>query len=175
MNFINLDVGGQRLRMVGVERLGEVDLETYRDSNRRLVLIVAAQELFDDSIAHYIFNKVLGSRGLLWSVREADPAALALDLAVPVALLADWVWEHDVTVACCRVPIELVAAVALVACGKTVGDALEHVRYLSPQCLGSCSEEITVSVASEHVAVHQDLRRRRAEARARGESPWSVQ
>lgn len=175
MNCINLEVGERRLRVVGVERMGEVDLDMYRGDNRRLVLIAAADEIHDDPIAHYIFDKVLGGRGLLWSVREADPAALALDLAVPVAVVADWMGEHDVTVACCKVQIELVAAVTLVACGKTVGEALEHVRNLSPQCLGSCSEEITLSVASEHVAAHQDLRRRRADARARGESPWSVQ
>lgn len=171
--MLEFNVGASRLRVIGVTKTGDVELYEFRNGER-LVLLVPAESILDDGvIAHFCFTRALAARGLLASVRDEDLAALALDLAEPAEVASEWLRDSNVTVAVLGAPAELVAAVVLSG-EMTVGKAVEAVRRLTPEALMTPDEEVTVSVAKDHMVRRRDIQRRRLQWVAQGGSPWDI-
>ena len=171
---LDFDFGGHRLRVISITQTGDVSLREFEGSDKRLVMVVPVERWLDDGATMFhCFNLALGDRGLLSSVRMNDLAALALDLAVPADVAAEWLKKSDVTVAALGVPAELMAA-TVIAADAPVGEALEAVRRLVPDALVSPEEEVTLSVAKDHTVLRQDLNRRRLAHVARGGGYWDI-
>ncbi len=174
---IELDVGGVRLRVFGIWRLGDVRLDAYAGSDVRLMVVASTDDLFEEPGANLCFEKALGRRGWLSSVRCDHLPAFSLDLA-PVA---HWGAEKlqqgfPLDVACLRpVSVSLTAAAMLLGSGLKSSEAVDRVRAVFPDTLTAPDEEITISRAQEHLVAHRDLQRRRAALRAAGRSPWEAQ
>jgi len=172
--MLDFEVGGHRLRVIGISQTGAMNLDDYNEGGERLVMLVPVELMFDDgAVLHHSFESALGRGGLLASLREDDLAALALDLAMPADVAADWLRASNVTVAVLDAPTELVAAVVLAA-ATGVGEALEAVRKLSPEALVTPEEEITVSVCRDHMVLRRDLHRRRLAWVASGGDFWAI-
>jgi hypothetical protein len=174
---IDLEVGGGRLRVFGMERLGDVRLEAYAGSDVRLMVVASTDDLFEAPGAHLCFEMALGSRGWLSGVRCDHLPAFSLDLAPVAHWGADGLQQgFRLDVACLRpVSVPLTTAAMLLGCGLTPSEALERVREAIPDTLTVPDDEITISVAAEHLVAHRDLQRRRAALRAAGRSPWEAQ
>lgn len=174
---IDFDVGGCRLRVFEIERLGDVSLTGYAANTVSLVVLTSPEELFDAPGAHLCFEKALGRRGRLSSVRCDHLPAFALDLAP----IAHWGAEKlqqgvPLDVACLRpVSVPLTVAAMLLGSGLNPAEAVDRVQQALPDTLTMPDDEVTISVAAEHLAAHRDLQRRRAALRAAGRSPWEAQ
>jgi hypothetical protein len=174
---IELDVGGVRLRVFEIRRLGDVRLDAYAGGDVRLMVLASTDDLFEAPGSHLCFEMALGRRGWLSSARCDHLPAFALDLA-PVA---HWGAEKlqqgfPLDVACLGpVSVPLTAAALLLGSGLKPAEAVDRVRAVLPDTLTSPDEEITISRAAEHLAAHRDLQRRRAALRAAGRSPWEAQ
>lgn len=172
---IEFDVVGGRLRVVGFERLGDVNLDEFKFGNVRLAVLAPPDEMLSDPFCSYLAEKALGPRGFLSSLRVGLPA-LVLDLAPVADTISRWLTEgNTVTVACNQpLPVALVAAVVLMATGQSPVRAIATVELALPGSLQSVEEDIALSRARDHLLSHRDLRRRRAELVAQGRSPWEA-
>lgn len=173
MNIFEATVGGGHLRVVQAEHVGPVAHDPAADA--RFVTLARPDEIHDDPILHYLFTQTYGDHGYLTSIREDLPAQ-AMDLASPADTAARWLRDRHLVIVTCvgSVPLDVTAGVLLVAAGVPISSAMALVRDALPDGLPSPDEEISVSVARDHLVEIRALRRRREEAVARGESPWSV-
>ncbi|MBL8918129.1 MAG: hypothetical protein JNJ54_04640 [Myxococcaceae bacterium] len=142
---------GGRLRARGVRRLGEVDLDGFKDGDRRLMLVVDADEVFDDPICHYIFTKALGRRGDMALVAPTEPELVA-QLPHHVRLAVGWLSAGlEVTLAVVEpVPLLVATAAVLVGTGLRAPAAVDVV-WAAADAVPSADEEIAVSVFEEHL------------------------
>lgn len=141
---------GGRLRARLVQRLGEVDLGAFGGGDGRLQLVVDADEVFADSISHYIFTRALGPRGEMALVSTAEPELVA-QLPNHVRSVLGWLGAGlEVTLVVVEpLPLLVVTAAVLVGTGLRAPAAVDVV-WSAADAVPSADEEIAVSVFEEH-------------------------
>lgn len=120
-----------RLLVREVSGLGEVELDRYKTGNRRLVLVVDADEVWSDPVCSYIFHEALNDdRGCLVFTTPSHAPALASDLTGAADRAGEWLRLPDVVVELVLVtPVPLyVAAFPLVAAGMRPPQAISEVQ-----------------------------------------------
>lgn len=142
---MNIDRGVLHARTI--TSLGDVVLGDYAHENKRLIVLVPSWLLFDDGgLGHYVFEKTIGRRGILSTSEDIHESVWVFSAA------ADWLREgREVTIAAFDEPVELVAALVLVAAARSAPEAVEEVARASPEFVWVPDVEIAVSVAAANL------------------------
>lgn len=114
-------------------------------------MLVPTWLFFDDGgLGHYVFTKTLGERGILGTNEDVHREVGTL------AEAAMWLREgREVTLASFDWPAELLAALVLVAAGRSAPAAIEEVALVSLDFVWEPDVEIPVSVFAESLRARE--------------------
>lgn len=148
MRTLHMAIDGGALHAITIESLGEIVLGDYSGENERLVVLAPVAVLLDDGgLGSYCFTQAVGVRGVL---SHSDDVLEQVSLFERVA---EWLRDgRAVTVASWggeRAPV--MAALVLVASGRTALDAVAEVNRVAPGSIVEPDDEIPVSVLAERL------------------------
>lgn len=151
MKTLDLKIGGGLLHARTVGSLSDITLGDFSGERQRLALFVPSDVMLDEPLAHYLFNKALGQRGLI-NVSDHLHA-----LVGEFSRIAGWLAQAlDVTVASYDTAEMLAALVLVAAEGRTAPAAIEEVSKLSPEFEWLPEAEIPISVFVENLRAREE-------------------
>lgn len=140
--------GGQCLPVVGVERLGQIDLASFETGGHLVIIDDSDQDSGDLLMAVHCLRLATGDRGMLSLVPAGDLPATVQALVMPCELAVRLAAAENATTvfAVGRVSHALVSACVLVASGLTPPAAIQAVTHQLPEAEFDLDAEVAVSV-----------------------------
>ncbi len=158
MRTLDVKIDRGILRATTIATLGAVDLREHAAEHQRLMVFAPADVLLDDGgLAHGIFRRVLGDRGILSTSENVHV------LVGEFTTAAKWLRSGcEVCIASYDNSPELLVALVLVAQGRSAPAAIAEVAKQSREFEWTADVEIPISVFAENLHAREACHERRS-------------